>query len=98
MMNESEAHPPTRTPEQLPTTPAHWAVALVVVLASWEIGQTVVRWVYSYAVPQRLLLTPGGPGGLSDLLWTVVFAVLSALVAAPLAYFAVRLVLRRMPR
>jgi hypothetical protein len=93
-MNE----PKTHTPERLQTTPAQWAVVLVVVLASWEVGQTVVRWLYSYVVPQLVLLSPGGPGRFSDLLWTVVFAVLSALVAAPLAYFAVQLLLRRMRR
>lgn len=77
-------------------SPAHWAVILVTTLASWEVGQAVMRWVFSFVVPSLWQIVPTSPGRISDLVWSVLHAVLSALIAAPLAYGAAKLVMRRL--
>jgi hypothetical protein len=92
----TDFHTDSETPVLRRLSPAHWAVILVTTLASWEVGQTVVRWVYSYLVPNLWQVIPSTPGRISDLVLSVLHAVLSALIAAPLAYGVAKLVMRRL--
>ena len=92
----TDFHFETSTTGQRRLSPAHWAVILVTTLASWELGSAVVRWVYSVVVPNLWPVMASSPGRVADLFWSVLFAVLSALIAAPLAYVAARLVVRRL--
>lgn len=91
----TDFHIETETATHRRLTPAHWAVILVTTLASWQVGQTVVRWVFSFLVPSLWQVVPGTSARIGDLVWNVLHAVLSAVIAVPLAYGAAKLVMRR---
>lgn len=78
------------------TTPAQWAVALITVLASWQVGQHVARWLLGAVAPHvSWAFEPFGTGPFSDVVRQSLHAVVAALVAAPLAYAVVQLLTRR---
>lgn len=89
----------TRTalpPETRALSPGQWAVAVVVALASWQVGLAVARWLIA-TVNEQVIggLESFPPGALSDVVWSIGYAMVAAVVAAPLAYGLVRVVLRR---
>ena len=92
----TDFHIETEKPGQSRLSPAHWAVILVTTLASWEVGQTVMRWVFSYVVPDLWRFIPDGSGRFPELPLTVLHVLLSAVIAVPLAYGAAKLVMRRL--
>lgn len=91
----SELDTDTRRPARAATSPAQWAVILVAVLAAWEVGRLVARWLMAWLAPGWAWVFTHGAGvdvfALATLLGQVL---LSAVIAAPLAFGAARLVTR----
>jgi hypothetical protein len=92
----SEIDTDTRRPARASTSPTEWAVILVAVLAAWEVGRLVARWLMAWLAPGwAWVVTPGAGADVFSLATLLVQVVLSALIAAPLAFGAARLVTRR---
>jgi hypothetical protein len=85
----------TRRPARAATSPAQWAVILVAVLAAWEVGRLVARWLMALLAPGwAWVATPGAGADIFSLVTLLGQVVLSAVIAAPLAFVAARLVTR----
>jgi hypothetical protein len=85
----------TRRPARASASPAQWAVILVAVLAAWEVGRLVARWLMALLAPGWAWVSTTGTGvDVFALVTLIGQVVLSAVIAAPLAFLAARLVTR----
>ena len=95
----SELDTDTRRPARAATSPAQWAVVLVAVLAAWEVGRIVARWLMALLAPGwAWVSTPGAGVDVFALVTLLGQVLLSAVIAAPLAFGAARLVTRTADR
>lgn len=93
----SEPHTTTQAPTRSATSPAQWAVLVVVALAAWEAGRLLAGWLMMWLAPGWAhVLGAGGGAQLRSLLTLLVQIALSVLIAAPLAYAGARAVSRRL--
>ncbi|HET8983028.1 MAG TPA: hypothetical protein VFN47_10090 [Pedococcus sp.] len=93
----SEPRTTTQTPTRSATSPAQWAVLVVVALAAWEAGRLLAGWLMMWLAPGWAhVIGAGGGAQLRSLLTLLVQIGLSVLIAAPLAYAGARAVSRRL--
>lgn len=91
----SELDTDTRRPARAPASPAQWALILVAVLASWEVGRIVAHGLMALLAPGWVwVFTPGAGVDVFSLVTLLGQVLLSAVIAAPLAFGAARLVTR----